>query len=1271
MTREMSAGFSSVWRVNDQPSGSQPSTTVADTDARRSRLIPLSAQYEAEQHQPYVELILEALSPENAVIPHNIAVTGHYGSGKSSVLAELERRLGSRAMNLALSSLGTDATKLGRVDEQGKPPALTNLIQKEIVKQLLYRERPAKMRGSHYPRIDQFRILPALGWSMTILVITAVAGVLTGLPAKVLEVLPTTLTSGFDWLPWATVAFVSLLAGGLAYGLQRTFHGRLRIEKLSAGPAAVALTNAGNTYFDEYLDEIVFYFQRSRVEVAVFEDLDRFNDPHIFETLRELNTVLNNSKQIRRKPITFIYAIRDSVFQLLDDDSSRAGQTKAQTTPPDEAGPSGNAASTEDETTPEDVKTAIQSPVTSRTKFFDLVVPLVPFLSHRTARGLLRDVCRELADPPQKAVMDLVAPYLTDMRLIKNIRNEYQVFASRVLPPHGRPHLDPDKLFAMIVYKNVQMQDFEDIREGNGRLDRIYRAYRALVTYQATECDDAIRAARTHLANLGSTVPRAHRYAARLEAVLKALAPTLGYGWQGRSTYVNAGGVSFALEDLRKPEFWTTVVTGGSILLPQWSNRSIDTQALSTLLGLSLDPADWLEERRSSFDEIVRRSEQLKEFVTHASIQELVAHADVTMPYPKPGSAVRSLAEIADEELVPVAFDLLEAGYIDQNYTLYIADFAGVSVSTSAMNFILQAVQPDRADIHYKFASTADIDAVVQEEGNRFLHGLSVRNIEAFDHLLATAPSQLRRCLVRLGAEPIPEANVFMDAYIAAGKHPDLMIEHLAPVCRRVFSYTTALQGQPSDQAARLVNAAFKGADPGVEYEADDRVRAEIGDLYSRLPVFTSPEYGTHASVIGQLAEDLGVMFDDLSALAVPQRDEAVRRHLYPISLSNLRTIVGTDAHLSLDMMKETRAAVYKHSLANLDDYLAALVEADLPSVLSTEGFIDVLTDVHQIEPESVARVAKAAASGCVIQDLRDVDVAIWPALAGSERFAATASNAIAYVNAHGVDEAFAHFIGTRTDFTEPAASEPTDRVHLAVALANARNLEASVKVRLVKSLRLPAALAPEDLSGDGLEALPDFVDEGVVKDGVNAYNRIADKPWPIRERLLAVSDAAQYVSALPLSREDILHIFTSGIVPDRLRVAVCDNLSLFVNIVGAAEASAICAWAASQQYAFGSEHLACLSTAGASTDEVLSALAVAVGDLELAAIEVVSGQLGEPFNELTRIGDRRAKTVPATNATQTLLERLQQLGTVSSFRRTGLNGDLFEVRMKLVPFQP
>ncbi|OZC33166.1 hypothetical protein [Gordonia polyisoprenivorans] len=168
--------------------------------------------------------------------------------------------------------------------------------------------------------------------------------------------------------------------------------------------------------------------------MVIFEDLDRFKDPHIFEALRELNLLLNNAEQTGDQPIRFVYAIRDSIFEQLDDglgeDSADAdsGETRR-----------------------------LMS--TNRTKFFDLVVPMVPFISHRTSRDLIRQELQSVVpeQQPGNKVVDIVGAHLTDMRLIKNICNEFEVFRRRILASGGLEELTPDRLFASIVYKNLYL----------------------------------------------------------------------------------------------------------------------------------------------------------------------------------------------------------------------------------------------------------------------------------------------------------------------------------------------------------------------------------------------------------------------------------------------------------------------------------------------------------------------------------------------------------------------------------------------------------------------------------------------------------------------------------------------------------------------------------------------------------------------------------------------------------------------------------------------
>lgn len=174
-----------------------------------------------------------------------------------------------------------------------------------------------------------------------------------------------------------------VLLGIVIYLTQSWAHGRFHLEKLTAGPATITLTEKSAYYFDEFLDDIVFYFQRTGKNVVIFEDLDRFDNAHRFDTLRELNTILNNASQLDARPIRFVYAIKDSMFEQLGVEKKQVKATE---------------------------------PATNRTKFFELVVPIVPFISHRTARDLIEPEMEGAAPELGGAVVQVVARHVTSPR---------------------------------------------------------------------------------------------------------------------------------------------------------------------------------------------------------------------------------------------------------------------------------------------------------------------------------------------------------------------------------------------------------------------------------------------------------------------------------------------------------------------------------------------------------------------------------------------------------------------------------------------------------------------------------------------------------------------------------------------------------------------------------------------------------------------------------------------------------------------------------------
>mgnify|MGYP004551717465 CR=1 FL=1 len=57
--------------------------------------------------------------------------------------------------------------------------------------------------------------------------------------------------------------------------------------------------NSNDGLLNKYTDEIIYIFKKSGIRIVYFEDLDRLPNLNIFNKLRELNFILNNSPEIK------------------------------------------------------------------------------------------------------------------------------------------------------------------------------------------------------------------------------------------------------------------------------------------------------------------------------------------------------------------------------------------------------------------------------------------------------------------------------------------------------------------------------------------------------------------------------------------------------------------------------------------------------------------------------------------------------------------------------------------------------------------------------------------------------------------------------------------------------------------------------------------------------------------------------------------------------------------------------------------------------------
>ena len=192
----------------------------------------------------------------------------------------------------------------------------------------------------------------------------------------------------------------------------------LSIKKLNLKGTEIEIDkNISKSILNNYIDEIIYFFEATNYNVIIIEDLDRFGNSEVFTKLREINLLINNSKKVKQD-IVFIYAIKDDMF--LDKD---------------------------------------------RAKFFDYMLPVIPIVNFSNSGDRLKKMLKGKSIKIDNDLIDDLSLFVDDMRLLYNIMNEFHIYATKV-----NQQLDINKLLAIIVYKNLFPKDFTNLSENKGEL---------------------------------------------------------------------------------------------------------------------------------------------------------------------------------------------------------------------------------------------------------------------------------------------------------------------------------------------------------------------------------------------------------------------------------------------------------------------------------------------------------------------------------------------------------------------------------------------------------------------------------------------------------------------------------------------------------------------------------------------------------------------------------------------------------------------------------
>ncbi|MGO1231339.1 YobI family P-loop NTPase [Glutamicibacter arilaitensis] len=1189
-------------------------------------LTALTPEFIKSEHAQYATAIAKNLE-NNEVL--NIALSGNYGVGKSSILRRVAEDHPGRVVELSLSTLSP--IESSEIDESVPVQATTptNRIQQEIVKQLLYRAEPKSARASRFRRIERF------SWGREIS-LSLVAGLLTSVALLILgwaSTIERTVQPLVELELWIYPVLV-LLASALVLVIRGLLHGRIHIRQFSAGPAAVTLDEKSVSYFDQYLDEIVYFFETSKYDIVIFEDIDRFNDSHIFETLRSLNTLLNASPQIK-KPIRFIYAIKDSIFDR--EGLKREGRK-------DDVAFDG----IDDPAQAETIRA-------NRTKFFDLVIPVVPFITHRSARNLTSQILKNIEHEVSNDLIDLAGRFVPDMRLLKNVRNEFVVFRDRIFSGDGKQlNLSETHLFAMMLYKSTHLSDFEVVRLGKSKLDQMYETSRTMVTTNIRRVESELRDAKDAASRRSKAAERAVRLGKRLVFCIELIVRASSFRKE-EGQYLCDGKVA---QDsvFQTVEFWEKFSSQGSNSTVGWHNPYYNRQNfqltrndVAALVGESLDAITWRKADEDGYAEHVGQLEEKLKFLRSADMNDLMKRSEFRVTFE---DKTCSLAEVAENLFTKgLAYSLIRGGYIDRNFTLYTSTFHGDRVSPAAMNFIIHHVERGLMDEQFMLTAQ-DVEAVIREQGTQSLGESAMFNISILNHLLGSenpAADVMVTALARLDAD----SKRFLQGYFNSGSFGQLLVKKLMVRSTGILGYLVS-GVELADEARRaFISAALLNLSPKVKQALDGQTKFYLATNYPKLAAIGDEQLTPNQSErVAALFMESGVLLSDLAATSKSVRPAFVKRGLYEMSLDNLRAAAaGGNSGLALDELRASHSEdVYAKALSELSSYLDA-VEGQTFTNVSQEGFIPVVKDVLKAAPELLDRFVSGVSDESHIEHLEDVPQDTWSIFASHNCFSSTYPNVSAYVEAIGrIDEHLAVVLSDTKCISHHDDVSEEEKRSLAVELIGARtHLDPILRATLAESLKLEEWIPISDLPVEDGVLYVELISRQIISSDQATYAHLLALDWKTREPVIAVMPEFHEWVTPEIVGSDLGNVLASAVVSEQAKRAILDRAGEYTSAGGPAGLIEVARLALAYELQMGFDVVEQMAAARVPVPDVIALLRPHLDSASDEQLFGVLRTLGAPYLELTTVGRDKPK-VPNTPDALALLESLRNRGIVASF---------------------
>ena len=646
----------------------------------------------------------------------------------------------------------------------------------------------------------------------------------------------------------------------------------LSIKKLNLKGTEIEIDkNISKSILNNYIDEIIYFFEATNYNVIIIEDLDRFGNSEVFTKLREINLLINNSKKVKQD-IVFIYAIKDDMF--LDKD---------------------------------------------RAKFFDYMLPVIPIVNFSNSGDRLKKMLKGKSIKIDNDLIDDLSLFVDDMRLLYNIMNEFHIYATKV-----NQQLDINKLLAIIVYKNLFPKDFTNLSENKGELFETINSKNKYIENAINQINKQIESIKERLrlseeASIFDIKDLRTLYVSKVcEKILEECQGLAG---------LKDNDEMVSMEYFTDDDTFCKIKDGNLdyYYLNYYNQRNSNSYSFKfNEIEKQVNPNYTYDQREKIIaDKQANKNNNLRIAITNlqkqigrikkSSLREILSEGKIKI----------NCTDDKKKELIDI---LLRNGYINENYLDYISVFHEGALSKTDYQFLINV----KRELSPQFDYTLNKKEELLKRINLYTFEKEcILNFDLVDALIVSQYTDKTDTLFKQLANEHETTIKFINEYIDKSKHKSMFVNQLCSYWNNIWRYIRQEPSYTDERKEQYFLLILKYANINDLYNIFDENDTYIKNYRDFFIIHVDNKKKQ------KLVEKLGVVFKNISPNSPAQDlTFLMQNSYYEINIEMLKIIIPKDKFDQESFNSKNYSYLKNSGLNNIVEYIEEEINTYVEKIL-------------------------------------------------------------------------------------------------------------------------------------------------------------------------------------------------------------------------------------------------------------------------------------------------------------------------------------------------